>query len=181
MMLRIGLLTPIPIPMRGDLYEVVAIDAGADYIFGERQPYGVSQTLLDAFPNRVMILDDGDVTENLLAGATSTRTSLYFSHGPLFLAGPRHAVPKMVQDALARGDYDSVATYALLHSRWMRRSWPDLMLRAIEFLTAGAIKIVRDIVWIDGVPGPCRLGEAPDFCDEHVQRAIPASCPFIQV
>lgn len=180
-MLRIGLLTPIPIARRGDLYEVVPIDAGVDYIFGEKQPYGVSETLLDAFPNRIIILDDGDVTENLLAGAPATRTSLYFGHGPLFLVGPRHAVPKMVQESLARRDYDSVATYALLHSRWMRRAWPDLMVRAIECLTAGTVKIVRDIVWVDGVPGPCRLGEAPDFCDENAQRGIPASCPFIQI
>jgi hypothetical protein len=119
-----------------------------------------------------------------LAGATATRTNLYFADGPLFLVGPRHEVPKLVTEALTRCDYDSVTTYALLHSRWMRRSWPDLTLRAIEFLAAGSLQVVRDIVWIDGVPGPCRLGEAPDLChqsENEIRRGVPASCPFIQI
>jgi hypothetical protein len=181
--MRIGLLSAgleIGFAKRSDLYEVVSVDEGVDYLFATRDAF-ITEAMLDAFPNRIIILDDGDVTEQLLAGATATRTSLYFGDGPLFLVGPRYFVPKMVQDALARRDYDSVATYALLHSRWMRRAWPDLMLRAIECLAAGTVKIVRDTVWVDGVPGPCRLGEAPDFCDERVQRGIPASCPFIQL
>lgn len=213
--MRIGLLTAgheSQFAKRGDLYEVICVadraddpdtaqlflDAGVDYVFAPRYPWVLSDAMLDAFPKRIIILHNGDLTDRrrwigpepvldaLLAGVTATRTSLYFAtreigHGPIFLVGPRHAVPQMVQDALARGDYDSVATYALLHSRWMRRSWPDLMLRAIECLSVGTVKIVRDTVWVDGVPGPCRLGEAPDFCDDRVHGGIPASCPFIQI
>src|ERR1041385_8959698 len=89
------------------------------------------------------------VLDSLLSGVKATRTSLYFptsdvGHGPIFLVGPRHDVPPQVQDALARGDYDSVAAYAHLHSRWMREDWSQLLLRAIEVLAAGTMKIVGD-------------------------------------
>lgn len=53
-----------------------------------------------------------------------------------------------------------------------------MLVRALQFLAAGTLKVANDVVWIDGVPGPCRLGDAPQIC--HVQRGIPASCPFIQ-
>jgi len=222
-----------PLEKRGDLYEVVClIDAAKspkpprnlndrewadletaeflrsleiDYVFAAGYPYVLTQPLLDAFPNRIIVVQNGDLTERdkygrrrwvgtqpvldaLLAGASSTRTSLYFAtnevgHGPLFLIGPRYAVPVMVQHALARGDYDSVATYAHLHGRWMRQSWGELLMRAIEILSAGTITVVADMVWVDGVPGPCRLAEAPDVCqksESRIQRGIPSSCPFIQ-
>lgn len=179
--------------------------ADAEYVIAAGYPYIITAPMLDAFRRRIIIVHNGDLTERdefgrrrwvgpqpvldaLLAGATATRTSLFLAtsdvgHGPLFLVGPRHRVPPMVQDALARGDYDSVATYAHLHSRWMRQSWTSLLLAAIGFLAAGSIKIVEDTVWIDGVPGPCRLGEAPDICEKServIQRGVPSSCPFIQ-
>ena len=178
--------------------------AEADYVIAAGYEFVLTPPLLDAFPDRVVVVHNADLTEKdefgrrrwigpqpvldaLLGGAQATRTSLYFAtmdvgHGPLFLVGPRHAVPPLVRDALARGDYDSAAAYAHLHSRWMRDSWRDLLLRAIEVLAAGSMKIIGDTVWIDGVPGPCRLGEAPDACvaEPDVRRPVPASCPFIQ-
>ena len=218
--MRLGLITTnSPIARRGDLYEVVytpeskpprnlrereAYDrhmaevlraSGADYVIAAGYEYVLTDPMLEAFPNRILIVHNGDLTggrrwigaqpvlDALLAGVKATRTSIYFAtkdvgRGPLFLVGPRHAVPALVQDALARGDYDSVAAYAHLHSRWMREGWTPLLNRAIEILTAGSLKIVGDITWIDGVPGPCRLGEAPDAC--HEPQHIPGSCPFIQ-
>ncbi len=219
-----------PLEKRGDLYEVVCvIDASKspkpprnlneressdrdtseflrsveiDYVIVAGYPYLLTEPILEAFPRRIIVVQNGDLTERdkygrrrwvgtqpvLDAGATSTRTSLYFAtndvgHGPLFLVGPRYAVPAIVQHALARGDYDSVVTYAHLHSRWMRQSWGALLLHAIEILSAGTIAVVGDMVWVDGVPGPCRLAEAPDVChksESRIQRGIPSSCPFIQ-
>jgi folate-dependent phosphoribosylglycinamide formyltransferase PurN len=223
----------IPLEKRGDLYEIACIvDASKspkpprnlnerewsdretaeflqsleiDYIFAAGYRYVLTEPILDAFPNRIIVVQNGDLTERdeygrrrwvgthpvidaLLAGATSTRTSLYFAtndvgHGPLFLVGPRYAVPAIVQHALARGDYDLVATYAHLHNRWMQQAWGELLLHAIEVLSAGTMTVVGDMVWVDGVPGPCRLAEAPDVChqsERRVQRGIPSSCPFIQ-
>jgi formyl transferase-like protein len=219
-----------PLPQRGDLYETVCvIDSSitprpprnlkerewqdeetaeflqsleADYVIAAGYPYILTQPLLDAFRQRIIVLHNGDlidrdeagrrrwigtnpVLQALLAGVKATRTSLYFAtedigEGPLFLVGPRHGVPPVVQDALTRGDYDSVATYAHLHNRWMRQAWPELLLDALGILTTSRLSFVGNTVWIDGVPGPCRLGEAPDFCDEKTRRTIPASCPFIQ-
>ena len=171
-----------------------------DYVIVAGYDFVLTAPMLETFPNRILVVHNGDLTDRdefgrrrwvgpqpvldaLLAGVKATRTSLYFAtqdvgQGPLFLVGPRHAVPPLVQDALARGDYDSVAAYAHLHSRWMREGWTPLLDRAIEILFAGSLKIVGDITWIDGVPGPCRLGEAPDAC--HQPEHIPGSCPFIQ-
>jgi folate-dependent phosphoribosylglycinamide formyltransferase PurN len=173
-----------------------------DYVFAAGYPYIVTRPLLETFQERIIVVHNGDLTERdavgrrrwigpnpvlqaLLAGSKATRTSLYFAtdyvgEGPLFLVGQRHAVPPVVQDALTRGDYDSVATYAHLHNRWMHRSWPELLLEAIGILAAGTMKVVGSTVWVDGAPGPCRLGEAPDICDSKTRRDIPASCPFIQ-
>ena len=179
--------------------------AGVDCVIAAGYEYVLTAPMLETFPNRILIVHNADLTDRdefgrrrwigpqpvldaLLAGVTATRTSLYYAtsdigQGPLFLVGPRHPVPPMVQDALARGDYDSVAAYAHLHSRWMRESWKPLLTQSIEILAAGSIRIVRDLVWIDGVPGPCRLGEAPDLCrapERVVDKRIPSSCPFIE-
>lgn len=170
-----------------------------DYVIAAGYEFVLTPPMLEMFPNRIIVVHNGDLTDRrwigpqpvldaLLSGVKATRTSLYFAtqdigRGPLFLVGPRREVPALVQDALARGDYDSVAAYAHLHSRWMREGWGELLVRAIEVLAAGSMKIVGDVVWIDGVPGPCRLGESPDVCREsesRVARHIPASCPFIQ-
>jgi folate-dependent phosphoribosylglycinamide formyltransferase PurN len=171
-----------------------------DYVVVAGYEYVLTAPMLEAFPSRIIVVHNGDlidrdefgqrrwlgpqpVLDALLAGVKATRTSLFFAtdrvgEGPLFLVGPRHAVPALVQDALSRGDYDSVAAYAHLHSRWMREGWKPLLERAIEILAAGSMRIVDNLVWIDGVPGPCRLGEAPDAC--HEPQRIPGSCPFIQ-
>ncbi|HUJ14293.1 MAG TPA: formyltransferase family protein [Thermoanaerobaculia bacterium] len=232
--MRLGILTagPSPLPPSGDLYETVCVvDAKiapppprnlrerewhdeelaeflrsleVDYVFAAGYPYILTPPLLEAFRDRVIVVQNGDLIERdengrrrwsgthpvldaLVAGMNSTRTSLYFAtedvgEGPLFLVGPRHSVPAVVQDALKRGDFDSVSTYALLHNRWMRQSWPALIAQAIGILAAGSMKIVGNTVWVDGAPGPCRLGEAPDFCETEmdVLHRIPSSCPFIE-
>lgn len=174
------------------------IHAGTDVVFAAAYPYVLTQPMLEAFPSRILCVHDGDLTlerrwlgpdatfEAILAGQPYTRTSLYFvtseiGKGPLFLTGPRHAVAPVASAAIAAGDYHSVASYARLHRQWVRRSWRPIVNRALEILTAGTMKIVNNVVWIDGAPGPCHLGEAPDICDEHVKREIPASCPFIHM
>src|SRR5581483_10779987 len=164
--------------------------------------YVLTEPMLDRFPGRIIAVHDGDLTdvdaggrrrwvglhavqEAILAGAPATRSSLYIvtrdvGHGPLLLVGPRHEVARLATDALARGDYAAVKAYARLHRAWMRNSWGTLILRAIELLVGGTIQVTGNTVWIDGVPGACRLGEPPDACEEKVAHDIPVSCPFIQ-
>ena len=177
--------------------------AGPDYVFAVGYPFVLTEPMLDAFTNRIVCVHDGDLTDRddigqrkwigphavldaIIAGAQSTRTSLYVAtrdvgHGPLLLVGRRHPVSLLVAEAIHHGDFECVVSYARLHRSWMRRSWGSLIQRAIEILTAGSIQIAGDTVWIDGVPGPCRLGEAPDFCeDTAIRRGVPSSCPFVQ-
>lgn len=175
---------------------------GTDTIFSVGYPYVLTDPILDEFPGRIIAVHDGDLTagdprgrrrwvglhavrDAILAGVPATRNSVYIvtgdvGHGPLLLVGPRHDVPPLVKEAIAAGDYAGVNSYARLHRDWMRRSWSTLIVRAIELLVGGTIQVMRTTVWIDGVPGPCRLGEPPDACEERARHDIPVSCPFIQ-
>lgn len=175
---------------------------GAETIFAAGYPYVLTEPMLDAFPDRIIAVHDGDLTdvdaagrrrwvglhavrEAILSGAEATRSSLYIvtrdvGHGPLLLVGPRHAVSPLVRDAITGGDYAAVKAYASLHRAWMRRSWSALILQAIELLVGGTIQITGNTVWIDGVPGACRLGEPPDACETPQPHDIPGWCPFIQ-
>ena len=73
--------------------------------------------------------------------------------------------------------------YAELHRRWMRQStWGPMLARTLELLAGGTTQIIGDTVWVDGAPGPCRMGEAPHTCHDPetmLARGIPRSCPFI--
>lgn len=170
---------------------------GPDYIFVDGYHYILTAPLLQAFPNRVIGLIDSDLTVSLdaglhsvrnaiLGGAHQTRSSAYVltedvGAGPLFLISGSYPVAPMARDAWNRGDADFITRYAALHRQWMLRDcWGRMLARIAELLAAGSVTIVQDVVWIDGVPGPCRFGEAPDACHEaHVQSGIPGSCPFI--
>jgi folate-dependent phosphoribosylglycinamide formyltransferase PurN len=166
-----------------------------DYVFLLGYPWIVTSALLDAFPNRIIVVHDGDrkwigvhaVLDAILAGEPSTRSSVFFAsdrveEGPLLLQSERYPVAQLAHDAIAAGDYDTARSYAHLHRTWMRRSWGDLVVQTVEHLALGDVRIAGDTAWIDGVPGPCRHGEAPDICHERgdrIQRGVPASCPFI--
>lgn len=174
---------------------------GAEYVFAAAYQYVLTEPMLDAFEGRIVVVHDGDLTlrddsgqrrwlgpravlDAVIGGAASTRNSLYFAtrdigHGPLLLIGAPHDISPMVRQARAKGEYEAIRSYAQLHRWWMRQEWPALMERAIEMLSAGTRQTVGDTVWVDGAPGPCRMGEAPEACYEP-ERGIPPSCPFIR-
>lgn len=174
-----------------ELAEIVAA-AEADDVLLAGYPYILTDAFLDAFPGRVLALHDGAprypglhaVHDAIFAGERETRSTVSLvtrdvGRGPLFLLGPAFAVAPMAADFRERGDYDGLARYADLHRRWMRRaSWGALLTRTLELLAGGTMQVVGEVVWIDGAPGPCRLGEAPRVCHEPA-RGIPASCPFL--
>lgn len=176
-----------------------------DIVFLAGYPYVVTEPLLAAFPDRIIAVHDGDLTQHdesgerrwtglhavreaILAGEPATRSSLFFvtehvGHGPLFLQSEPYPVAPLAHAAVTAGDYDSARRYASLHRAWMRRDWGALVLQAIEHLALGEVKIAGETVWIDGVPGPCRHGDAPGICfqlGDSIQRGIPTSCPFVR-
>jgi len=178
-------------------------EAGADFVLLAGYPWIITTPLLEAFPGRIIALHDGDLSlidENgqrrykglhpvrraLIDGLGLTRSSAYvvtekIGEGPLFLLSAPYRVPPAAVDAQRRGDLDLITAYAVVHRAWMvRDSWGTMLRRIVELLAAGTIQTIGDVVWIDGVPGPCLLGEAPDVCQhEHEESGIPRSCPFL--
>lgn len=186
-------------PNREAVYELAAvisnqiadeqqiIDLKADYLVlaGYRHP--IPARLFGLFPMRILKLHDG-VFEALYDGANETRSSMSFltddGKEPLFLLGAPYPVAAIARDARAWGDAGLLNDYAELHRRWMiRATWGAMFIRAMEFLAAGTVQIIHDVAWIDGAPGPCRLGSAPSLChavEETIDPRIPASCPLIR-
>ncbi len=178
----------------------------ADYVVLLGYNYIVTEPLVDAFPQRLIAFHDGDlllhdeeggrryagphaVREAIFAGEPETRTSAYFATrdvgaGPLLLVSAAYRVAPLARDARAWGAADLLSEYADLHRRWMLRgAWGDMFVRAMEFLAAGTVTVVRELVFIDGVPGPCRMGEAPGICrdlEPTLASGIPASCPLLR-
>jgi len=176
-----------------------------DHVFLSGYRYIVTDPLLAAFPMRVVALHEGDLTlidedgsrrytgphavsDAIIDGRDETRSTMYFitrdiGCGPVFLLSDPFPVAPMAIDARTWGDADLLFAYAELHRRWMvRAAWGSMLAKAIEFLAIGTVQIVRDIAWIDGVPGPCRLGHSPAICSQRqpaISRSVPASCPLI--
>jgi phosphoribosylglycinamide formyltransferase 1 len=183
----------------GELLQRLSID----YVLLSGYEYILTEPVLARFPERIFALHDADlslrahdrlyagahpVREAILSGERETRSSVYVvtrevAAGPLFLLSGPFPVAHMALDARERGDADFLTRYADLHRAWMQAEASGAMLvRALEMLAGGSSQIIGDIVWVDGAPGPCRMGEAP--CDCHdpeamLARGIPRSCPFI--
>lgn len=174
-----------------------------DYVFLCGYDYILTSPVVERLPGKVLAVHDADFTlrdkgrtyagpravrDAIFAGETETRSSVYLvtgevAAGPLFLLSGPFPIASMAHDARERGDADFLRSYAALHRTWMVQSaWGPMMVRSLELLAAGTTKVVGDVVWIDGAPGPCRMGEAPASClepESMVARGIPRSCPFI--
>ena len=176
-----------------------------DYLFLVNYHYLVTDPLLATLPQRIIAFHDGDLTlkdadghrryagphavaDAILAGEPETRSSAFLvtrepGAGPLFLLSRGYPVAPLVRDVRQWGAFDVASEYAALHRRWMLQSaWGPMLVKSVELLAAGYMQVVHDVAWIDGAPGPCRMGEAPTTCSESaesLERGIPASCPFI--
>lgn len=177
-----------------------------DWIILDGYHYIVTEPLLALFPDRIVALHEGDLTltdddghrrytelhsvrRAIFAGERETRSSMFFvtdrvGEGPLFLVSRPYPVAEIAADGLSWGAYDLVNAYVKVHRDWMVRSaWGEMLAHAMGFLAAGTIRVANDVAWIDGAPGPCRLGEAPRACHarkSEIERGIPSSCPFIE-
>jgi phosphoribosylglycinamide formyltransferase-1 len=176
-----------------------------DYVILIGYHYIITEPLLAAFPQRIVALHDGDLTirdedghrkytglhavrDAILDGVEETRCSAYIvtrevGGGPLFLISGSYPLAAMATDARQWGSSELLTRYADIHRAWMQRSgWRSMLVRIMELICAGTIQVVGDVVWIDGVPGPCRLGDAPSVCHEREKTTasgVPATCPFI--
>ena len=184
---------------------LLKIVGGADFLFLVDYRYIVSAPLLEAFRGRIIVFHDGDlsamsngrrayagvhaVRDAVLSGEPFTRASAFVAtedigEGPLLLLGPPFPVSELAAAAVGRADLADVETYARLHRRWMvNESYGVLLRKAAELVSLGTMHVAQDTVWVDGVPGPCRLGDAPSACwsaAKPPQRGVPRSCPLIQ-
>jgi folate-dependent phosphoribosylglycinamide formyltransferase PurN len=172
-----------------------------DYVLLAGYPFLITEPLLARFPRRILGIHDADLSNRdrlyegahavrhaLLAGESETRSSVSLlttevGRGPLFLLSGPFPVASMARDARERGDIQFLEAYARLHRQWMIQStWGAMLARTLELLAAGTQEVIGDIVWIDGAPGPCRMGESPGMCHHEeamITRGIPRSCPFI--
>ena len=159
----------------------------AGYLFLVGYEHIITDPLLEALPMRILKIHDG-VSDSLYEGLNETRSTIVIltdeGKEPLFLQSQSFPVAAMARDARTWGDADLLGDYTALHRRWMiRATWGPMLIRAIEFLAAGSVKVVHDVAWIDGAPGPCRLGASPDICQkvaDTIDVTIPASCPFLR-
>jgi folate-dependent phosphoribosylglycinamide formyltransferase PurN len=189
----------------GELLHVIQ-SLRADFVFLVGYRFLLSDAFVDALPMKVLAIHDGDlllrddnrlrryaglhaVRNAIFDGATETRSSMFFvtrdaGEGPVFVLSAPYAVAPIAAAARSWGDADLLTSYATLHRRWLvQATWGPMLARAVEFLAAGIVQIVHDLAWIDGVPGPCRMGEAPGVChslESMVARGIPASCPLVK-
>lgn len=165
----------------------------------------VTAPLLAAFPDHILSVHESDMTlldaegrrrysglhpvrDAIFAGEPETRCSIHVvtgevGAGPLMLLSSPYPVSPMVEELRSWRAHELLDLYARVHRQWMlRNAAGPLLMRLLELLAMGTISIVRDTVWIDGVPGPCRLGDAPPLCyslESQIRRGIPASCPLI--
>lgn len=176
--------------------------AGADFVILAGYRWIITEPLLEAFPGKIIALHDGDLTRldadgqrrfkglhpvraALFDGLDQTRSSAFIvtervCEGPLFLISAPYRVAPAAADAQRRGDAGLVSAYADVHRAWMiRDAWGLMLRRIVELLAAGTLQIVGDVVWVDGVPGPCLLGQAPEVCHHEPAEGIPRSCPFL--
>lgn len=184
---------------------LLRIVGDADFLFLDDYRYIVTAPLLEAFRGRIIVFHDGDlsamnkgrraytgihaVRNAVLSREPFTRASAFIAtedvgEGPLLLLGPPYPVSQLASAAAGRADLADVDLYALLHRKWMVSDSYGLLLRkAAELVSLGTMHVAKDTVWVDGVPGPCRLGDAPSACWSAAhppRRGIPSSCPFIQ-
>ena len=192
----------IPMPRPPRSRERDRHDAGLARILKELNPdfillidyrYVLTGAVLEPFAGRMIAMHDGDrqyrglhaVSNALFAGEQETRSSAFIvtervDEGPLVLLSGGYRVAPIAEDARRWGRADLLTSYAELHRDWMvESSWGPMLVRTVEMLAAGTMQVIGNVVWVDGVPGPCRMGEAPAVCHEEIAAGIPRWCPYI--
>jgi folate-dependent phosphoribosylglycinamide formyltransferase PurN len=144
--------------------------------------YIVTEPLLSRYPNRILNLHEGDLTQidddgqrkyaglhavsnAIFGGERETRSTVLIvtekiDQGALLLRSEPFPVAPLVVDAIKWNALETVRAYAFAHREWMVRSVSGKMLaRAIELMASHSIRVVHGVAWIDGVAGPLSLPE----------------------
>ena len=126
--------------------------------------YVVTDTLLNAFPGRVLNIHDSDLTivepngerrytglhstrDAILFGESETRSTVHFvtsklDGGPILMRSKPYPVAPFVHEAVFAGATDVVNAYTYAHREWMMRdSWGALLERALEQIAAGVTDV----------------------------------------
>lgn len=122
--------------------------------------YVASETMLAAFPERILNIHDSDLTLKgpdglpkytglhstraaIMAGEKETRSSVHFvteqlDAGPILLRSGPYPVAPFAHDACAEARWEVVRAYAFAQREWMMHdAWGDLAVGSIELLSAG--------------------------------------------
>jgi hypothetical protein len=191
-------------PNDGDQVRELLLSFQPDFVIASAPLAIVPDAVLDAFPQRLIALHDGDlsvrsldgsrafrapdaVREAIIAGEEATRVSAFIgtrdvAAAPLLLLSAAYPLSRIAHDARDWGAAGLLLAYADMHAEWMRHhAYGSMMRRIAELLAGGTAQIVGDLVWIDGVPGPCRMGHSPAMCNDGrpIHADVPSSCPFI--
>lgn len=128
--------------------------------------------LLEAYPNRVINIHDGDlpaypglhaVRDAVLAGERATRSTVHIvttevDAGPPLVRSWSFPTHSLVTDARRWGATDILKATAYAQREWMMRaSWGPLLAHAIGMFADGQVKIEGRRVQIAGTPGPHTL------------------------
>jgi len=142
-----------------------------------------TDSLLDAFPDRVLNVHDADLTlrngegvplyrglrstrDAVFAGEPETRSTVHLATervdvGPPLILSRAFPVHPMVEEAREWGAEDLLKAYAYAQREWMMRaSWGPLLDRALELLAEDRIRVPdAGRAAVDGEPAPIELDE----------------------
>jgi len=134
---------------------------GVDTVVLAGYLYVLTDALLDAFPGRILNVHDADLTlrgaggerryvglhatrDAITAGECETRSTVHYvtaevDAGPVLILSRSYPVAPFAHEAALAGHHDIVKAYAFAHREWMmREGWGSLLVRALEYLSAGA-------------------------------------------
>jgi len=168
----------------------------------------LTEPMLASFRGGILNIHDSDLTlrksdgspryvglrsvrDAVFAGETETRATLHLANetlddGPLFLRSWSFPISPLTRDARAWEARDVLKAYAYAHREWMLRSaWGPLIAASLKLLASGRARLGRNIVSVDGIPGPFDLdrrelwaGRLDDGLIPHVRTgSLAASWP----
>lgn len=150
---------------------------GADIVALSGYLLILTNTMLRAFPQRVINVHDSDLTrlgadgrplyrglratrDAILAGEAETRTTAHLvtadvDVGPPLVRSWGFPVPPVVRDARAWGATDILKACAYVQREWMMRAaWGPVLSRAITIVARDPIRIADGQAWVGDEPAP---------------------------
>jgi phosphoribosylglycinamide formyltransferase-1 len=134
---------------------------GIDTVLLLGYTYVLTEPMLCRFPRRILNIHDSDLTicrpdgtrrytglrstrEAIVAGEHYTRSTAHLvtaelDGGPIITMSEPYSVPRIALAAAERGDMSVIKPCAWMHRQAMMNDWGELAVRALEYLSAGAL------------------------------------------